>query len=106
MRYPRFRPDEPLFIPQRHTNKWRSNIDGEPAPGIVHHGVFYPDDFADLIGVRAFARIAGVPDQTARQHRRIILPQPLMHVDMGSRKFPVWNRDTANRYRSLIKEDK
>jgi len=106
MKYPRFRPDEPLFLPPRgqRTTTWRSNIDGEPTPGFLHNGTYYPDDFNDLIGVRAFAKLAGIPDQTARQHRRIILPQPLLHIDMGSKRFPVWNRDTANRYRSLIEE--
>lgn len=106
MKYPRFRQDEPLFLPPRgRSHSWRSNIDGEPVAGFQHDGSFYPDDFADLVGVRAFARIAGIPDQTARQHRRHILPSPLMTIDMGHRRFPVWNRNTAVRYRALIKED-
>lgn len=104
MRYPRFREDEKLWMPPRHANRttWLSTIDGEPVPGMLHNGDWLPVGWDDLIGVRAFAKIAGIPDQTARQHRKTILPPPYLEVDMGARLFPVWTRDTAHRYKKLI----
>jgi hypothetical protein len=105
MKYPRFRPDEKLWVPPRQLNRttWVSTIDGEPVPGrLLNEGEWLPEDYADLIGVRAFAKIAGIADQSARQHRKTILPPPYLLVDMGAKLFPVWNRDTAHRYKKLI----